>query len=196
MLSPPRMPAPWRCQPLWSAPDNAQAAVNFHPAPYATVAALQASATPHARHHDELPRAGHGADRHLDQGGAVAARKGAAQRHAQLLGRARAFRRGAEAVRQTHEIGIGEVARDGPVSVVLLLDAAHIAEGAVDENHGDERNAVANGGGELGPRVEEAAIARDRQHRNVAARILRPERGGKAPAEIVLIARREERARL
>ena len=60
----------------------------------------------------------------------------------------------------------------------------------------DERNAVAHRGGKLVRGVEEAAVAGDREHRHVAPRILRAERGGKAPAEIVLIAGRQERARL
>ena len=78
----------------------------------------------------------------------------------------------------------------------LLLDAPHIAEGAVGEHHGDQRNAVAHGGGEFVAGVEEAAVAADREHRHVGPRVLRAERGGKAPAEIVLIAGREKRARL
>ena len=50
--------------------------------------------------------------------------------------------------RVAHEIRIGEIARDQPVAVVLLLDAAHVAESAVVEHDDGERNAVAHGGGE------------------------------------------------
>src|SRR5665811_1758202 len=44
--------------------------------------------------------------------------------------------------------------------------------------------------------VEKAAVAVDREHRHVGPRVLRAERGGVAPAEIVLITGREKRARL
>src|SRR4029450_4492913 len=47
-------------------------------------------------------------------------------------------------------------------------------------------------GGKGVGREEKAAVARNRQHRNVGARMLRAERGGVAPTEVVLIAGRKE----
>src|SRR3954464_2631534 len=55
---------------------------------------------------------------------------------------------------------------------------------------------MADGARKLVRRVHEAAIAIDGQHRHIASRVLRAERGRIAPAEIVLIARREKGARL
>ena len=84
-------------------------------------------------------------------------------------GRARALGRGAEALGELHEIRIGEVAGDQPVAELLLLDAAHVAEGAVGEHDRDQRNAVAHRGRQLVRGEHEAAVAGDRQHRHVAA---------------------------
>ena len=64
-------------------------------------------------------------------------------------GRARAPAGGAEAFGELDEIRIGEVAGDQPVAEVLLLDAAHIAEGAVVEHDRHQRNAVAHRGRHL-----------------------------------------------
>ena len=55
---------------------------------------------------------------------------------------------------------------------------------------------MAHRGGEFVRGEHEAAVAGDRHHRHVAPRVLRAERGGEAPAEIVLIARREKGPRL
>ncbi len=76
---------------------------------------------------------------------------------------------GAEAFGESDEIGIGEVAGDQPVAEALLLDAPHIAEGAVGEHDGDERDAVAHRGRHLVAGEHEAAVAADRHHRHVAA---------------------------
>ena len=75
--------------------------------------------------------------------------KAAPQRGAQFRRAARAPAGGAEAFGVFDEIRIGEVGGDQPVAEALLLDAAHIAEGAVDEHDGDQRNAVAHGGRHL-----------------------------------------------
>src|SRR5258708_1549011 len=75
-------------------------------------------------------------DRHLDQRWSIAALEGALERCPQLLRSARTFGLGAEALRIAHEVGIGEIARDQPVAVLLLLDAPHIAEGAIVEHDG------------------------------------------------------------
>ncbi len=60
----------------------------------------------------------------------------------------------------------------------------------------DQRYFVAHGGRQFVGRVHEAAIAVDGQHRHVGPRMLRAERGGVTPAEIVLEAGREKCARL
>ena len=65
--------------------------------------------------------------------------------------------------------GLARSRGDQPVAEVLLLDAPHIAEGAVGEHDRDQRNAVAHGGGEFVAGVQEAAVAVDREHRHVAA---------------------------
>ena len=85
--------------------------------------------------------------------------KRAPQRGAQLLRRARALGGGAEAFGESHEIRIGEIAGDQPVAELLLLDAAHVAEGAVGEHDGRERNAVAHRGRHFVGREHEAAVA-------------------------------------
>ena len=54
---------------------------------------------------------------------------------------------------------------------------------------------MAHRGRHFGCREHEAAVAGDRQHRHVAPGVLRTERGGKAAAQIVLIAGRQEGAR-
>src|SRR5450759_1136870 len=69
---------------------------------------------------------------------------------------------------------------------ISLLDAAHIAEGAIREDYRHQRNTVAHGGGELVTGVEKAAVAVDREYRHVGPRVLRAERGGVAPAQLVL----------
>ena len=138
---------------------------------------------------------GIGRNRHLDQCRLAGGKRGL-ERGAQLLRVARAPAGGAEAFGIFDEIRIGEVGRDHPVAEQLLLDAAHIAEGAIGEYHRDQRNAVAHGGGELVAGIEEAAVAVDREHRHVRTRVLCAERRGVAPAEIVLIAGREKRTRL
>ena len=122
--------------------------------------------------------------------------KACRKRLAQFVRALGAHGRGAKAFGKFDEIRIGEVARDQPVAVTLLLDTTHIAEGAVIEKHRHQRNAVAHGGRHFRRREQEAAIAGDRQHRHVAPRVLRAERGGEAIAQIVLIAGREKGARL
>jgi hypothetical protein len=57
-------------------------------------------------------------------------------------------------------------------------------------------NAVADRGRHFVGGEHEAAVAGNRHHRHVAARVLCAKRGGKAPAEIVLVTGREEGARL
>ena len=120
--------------------------------------------------------------------------KALAQGLAQFRRTCRAHRHGAEAFRELDEIRVGEVVCDLPAEA-LLLDAADVAEGAVVEQHRDQRNTMAHRGRHFGCREHEAAVAGDRQHRHVAPGILRAERGGKAVAQIVLIAGRQEGAR-
>src|ERR1039457_1081900 len=88
----------------------------------------------HGRHVDEFPRGRHRADRNLDQRGLAGSDSGL-ERGAQLLRVARAPASGAEAFGIFDEIRIGEVRCDEPVAELLLLDAAHIAEGAIREYH-------------------------------------------------------------
>ena len=77
----------------------------------------------------------------------------------------------------------------------LLLQELHIAEGAIVEDDDHDRQVVLHGGGEFLHLVHEAAVARDRDDRAAGHGRLRAERGSVAPAEIVLIARREKGAR-
>src|SRR5262249_44921679 len=114
----------------------------------------------------------------------------------QLLRAACTLGLGSEAFRIAHEIGISEIARDQPVAVLLLLSAPHITEGTIVEHDDGQRNAMMYGGRNFIGGEEKAAVARDRQYRHIGARVLRAERGGVAPAEIVLVARRKERPRL
>src|SRR5687768_9993855 len=95
-------------------------------------------------HQNELPGARHWANRHVDQGWAVAARKTAPQRAAQFRRRPHALSRRAEAFPELDEVRVGEIARDQAVAVILLLDAPHIAERAVREHDCDQRNTVAH----------------------------------------------------
>ena len=53
-----------------------------------------------------------------------------------------------------------------------------------------------HGGGKLGGGEQEAAVAGDREHRHIAPRILCAQRRGKTPAQRILIAGRQKRARL
>ena len=55
---------------------------------------------------------------------------------------------------------------------------------------------MANGSGKLVRGKKKAAVAGDREHRDVAAGVLRAKRGRITPAEIVLIARRQKGSRL
>ena len=118
------------------------------------------------------------------------------QRRPQLLRTARTLGFGAEALRIAHEIGIGEIAGDQAIAELLLLDAPHVAEGAVVEHDDGQRDAMADSGGKLVGSEEKPAVTRDREHRHIGARVLRAERGGIAPAQIVLIAGRKEGSRL
>src|SRR5437899_11176875 len=96
------------------------------PAPVGGYSSFNVGASPdaaHARHKDELPGRRHCGDRHFDQRRSIAALEGALERRPQLLRSARTFGLGAEALRIAHEVGIGEIARDQPVAVLLLLDA-------------------------------------------------------------------------
>src|SRR6202008_4985872 len=58
-----------------------------------------------------------------------------------------------------------------------------------------ERNLMAHRGGKLGGGEQKAAVAGDRDNRHVGPRVLRAERVAETPAERVLVARREKRAR-
>ena len=95
---------------------------------------------------------------------------------------------GAETFGEFHEVRVGQVGGDQAVAVLLLLDAADIAERAVVEHHRDHRQAMAHGGGEFLRLIHEAAIAGDQHHAAVGHRRLRAEGDAEAPAEIVLIA--------
>src|SRR5262249_60101054 len=103
----------------------------------------------HARHMDEFPGRGHLRDRHFDQGRPVAPLERAFERRPQFLWTARTLGLGAEALRITHEIGIGEIAGDEAIAELLLLGAPHVAEGAVVEHDGGQWDAMADGGGKL-----------------------------------------------
>src|SRR5271169_2243628 len=96
----------------------------------------------HAAHLEEFPWRGQWADRYLDQR-RLTPRETVAQRNPELLGRASAAAGGAKALGIFDEVGIGKVGRDQPVAEVFFLDAPNIAEGAVDEDDGDQRDAVA-----------------------------------------------------
>src|SRR5262249_58812001 len=106
-----------------------------------------------------------------------------------------ALGRGAEALREPQKARIGEIAGDQAVAVLFGLDAAHIAESAVGEHYRNQRNAMMSRGRELVRRKHEAAVARDGEDRHVRPRMLDAERRRVAPAEIVLIAGRNECAR-
>ena len=161
--------------------------------PYEVVVVPRAACTTisshsaHRRHLDELPGRGHRAHRHFDQRGHIAPLECAVERKPQLLRTARALGLGAEALGVFHKVRVGEIAGDQPVAVLLLLDAPHIAESAVVEHDGRERNAMAHRGGKLVRSKEKAAIPRDGKDGHVAARVLGAERSRKAPAQIVLI---------
>ncbi len=58
-----------------------------------------------------------------------------------------------------------------------------------------QRDAVVDRGRYLVPREQEAPVARDRDDRQVAPRVLHAERSGIAPAKAVLVAGRDEGAR-
>ena len=64
-------------------------------------------------------------------------------------GVAGAERRHAEALGEFDEVRVGQVAGDQPVAVLLLLDAAHVAERAIVEHHDDNRQLVAHRGGQF-----------------------------------------------
>src|SRR6185312_13539257 len=168
--------------------------------PYRDSCALPATASlsraAHARQRDVFPRARNRPDRHLDERRRIATAERALERRAQRLRRLRPLGRGAEALGETHEIRIGEVAGDHSFAIEFLLDPTHVAEPAVVEHDGGERNAMLDGARKLVRREHEAAVAVDRQDRHVRPRVLSAKRGRKAPAEIVLVAGREEGARL
>src|SRR4029077_12883367 len=132
-------------------------------------------------HENEVPGAWQWANRHFDDARGIAPRQGAPQRAAQVFGRVRARRFGAKASGKGDEIGIGEVAAYQPIAVTFLLNAPHIAEGAVVEHDGDQRNTVAYRRGKLCRGEKEAAIARNRYDRHVGPCMLRAERGGETP---------------
>ena len=157
---------------------------------------VRLSVAPHLGHMDEFPRRRHRTHRHLDQGWAVPAGKSAPERRAKAVRVSCAFGCRTETFGKANEIRIGEVASDQPIAVLQLLDLPYIAKRAVGENHRDKRDAMANGGCKLVRREHEAAVAADRHDRDIGAAVLRPERGGEAPTKIVLVARRQERARL
>ena len=71
----------------------------------------------------------------------------------------------AEALREAHEVGIVQVARDQAVSVSLLLYAPHVPERAVVEHHNHHAEAVPGCGCQFEGLVAEAAIAGDRKPR-------------------------------
>ena len=120
----------------------------------------------------------------LGQSRRAKARRNGTRNSSGVLARARF---GAEASGKGDEIGIGQVAADQPIAVAFLLNAPHIAESAVVEHDGDQRNAVAHRRGKLCRGEKEAAIARNRHDRHVGPCMLRAERGGETPAERVLI---------
>src|SRR5262245_53903033 len=80
---------------------------------------LRSSISPHRRHEDELPGARHLADRHLDHRRNIPRGKAATERPAQLLGRERALGSRPEALGITHEVRVGQVARDQAVAELL-----------------------------------------------------------------------------
>ncbi len=92
--------------------------------------------------------------------------------------------------------GILQIRGDQAVAVALLLDALHIAEAAVVEHHDHDSEVVACRGGELAHLVHEAAVAGDGQDLPVGHGGLGAQRRAEAPAEIVLVAGRQEGARL
>jgi len=92
---------------------------------------------------DEFPGVGQGPHRHLDQR-RFAAGEGFPQGHAELIRTPGATSRGAEALRVFHKIGIGKIAGNQPVVELLLLDTAHIAEGATATSGIRWRMAVAS----------------------------------------------------
>ena len=156
-----------------------------------TVMATALRNSAHARHVDEFPRARQRPDRHLNQGRLTGGQNWALSAAPSSAG-LRARRPAAPKLSAYCEVRIGQIRGDQPVAEALLLDAPHIAEGAVVEHHGDQRNAVADRCGKLVAGIEEAAVAADREHRRVGPRALRTERGGIAPAEIVLDSRARE----
>src|SRR5580704_3406652 len=120
-------------------------------------AAMQLS-TAHLRHVEELPGARKGADWNFDQCRTVATRECPAQRPPQFFGTAGALGFGAKTPTERDKVRIGQVAADKAVAEALLLDAPHVAEGAVVKHDRDQWNAVAHRSRHLGGSEHEAAI--------------------------------------
>ena len=151
----------------------------------------------HPRHVDELPGGRHGADRHLDQRRTVAVREAAPQCAPAVPPGSVA--RSAAAPKLSAKRTKSGLARSQAISRLPYCSSwmrrtLPKAPSLNSDRH--QRNAVAHRGRQLVRREQKAAVAGDRQHRHIAARVLRAERGGEAPAEIVLVAGRQERARL
>src|SRR6185437_4917566 len=119
----------------------------------------------------------------------------AAERRAQRLGARRPLMRDAETVGELHEIGVGQIAGDDAVAVILFLAALHIAEGVIVEDDEGHAPLVPHRRSELLYLEHEAAIASDADDRPVGARGLRAERRAEAPAERALIGHGQEGAR-
>src|SRR6476620_8395095 len=152
------------------------------------------SLSTHARHMDEFPGAGQRPDRYIDHS-MCAAGEGFPQSHTELIRTTGATSGGTEALRVFHKIGVGKVGGNQPITELLLLDTAHIAESPVDEHHRHQWYPVTNGGGDFVAGIKKSAIAIDREHRHVRLCMLHAKRRGVAPAEIVLVPGRQERAR-
>src|SRR4051794_13473879 len=150
--------------------------------------------SPHFGQFDELPWARHVPAGYLDQRRLVLA-ESRLKRLPQRLRTARTIAANPEALGKPDEIRVGEVGADQPVAVEVALHVAHIAIGAVVEDDDDKRNAMTHRGRQLLHIEHEAAVARDRDHRHIAERVLGPKRGGDAPAERALVAGRDVSAR-
>ena len=106
-----------------------------------------------------------------DEGGGVQC-EGFAQGVFELLAVDRLERSDAEGLRELDEVGVVQVRGDEPVAVALLLDALHVAEGAVVEHDDHDGEIVPCRGREFADLIHEAAVAGDGQHLFVGHRSL------------------------